>query len=79
MYLSKTGDNCWKEKSQWFEKMLQEIAILQLISYIRIKREDVTTVMKFTGGILGRKEKIVRKPLRLDKKQNGETHISLIL
>lgn len=37
VYLSQTDNNCWEAKSQRIEKMLREMAVLQLILYIRIK------------------------------------------
>ena len=41
LYLNQTEDNCWEAKSQQIEKMLQKMAVLPLVLYIRIKGEDV--------------------------------------
>ena len=43
VYLSQT-DNCGEAKSQQIEKMLQNMAVLQLILSIRIKGGDVRRV-----------------------------------
>ena len=39
--LSQMDDNCWEAKYQWIEKMLQKMAALPHILYIKIKGEDV--------------------------------------
>ena len=39
--MSQTGNNCQEAKSQQIEKMLQRMAVLPFILYIRIKGEDV--------------------------------------
>lgn len=43
VYLSQTN-NCWEVKSQWIEEVLQKMAILHLILYIRIKGRDIKGV-----------------------------------
>ena len=49
----KPDDNFQEAKSQWIKKMLQKIAVLPLILYTRIKREDIRAYMKFIGDRLG--------------------------
>lgn len=44
VYLSQTDNNCWEAKSQWIEEVLQKMAILHLILYIRIKGRDIKGV-----------------------------------
>ena len=39
--MSQTDDNHWEGKSQPIEEMLQKMAVLPFILYIRIKGEDV--------------------------------------
>ena len=39
--LSQMDENCWEAKYQWIEKMLQKMAALPHILYIKIKGEDV--------------------------------------
>lgn len=60
--MSQPDDNCWEAKSQKSEKMLQGMAVLQLILYITIKGTDRCKegYMKFVGGILWRREKAKR-------------------
>lgn len=42
--MSQTVDHCQEAKSQRMEKMLQRMAVLQLILNIRIKRENIRKV-----------------------------------
>ena len=73
--MRQTGDNCQEAKSQWLEKMLQGMAVLQLIVYIRIEGRGVKgACMNSNGGtVKGQVKTKLRKSLRLSKKQNGET------
>lgn len=44
VYLSQTGDSVQEARSQWIEKMLQCIVVLQLILYISIKEGNIRRV-----------------------------------
>lgn len=39
--LSQTDDNFQKTKSQWIEKILRRVAVLQLIFHVKTKGGDV--------------------------------------
>ena len=72
-------DDTWREaESQLIEKMLQKMAVLSLISYIRIKGEDVRGYVKFTGDRLGRLEKAKEGTLWDWIKSKTNRHILLL-